>query len=88
MSNEPAAQRHSYGHGEESFPPSPDTGMTDSELVEDALNEAVDAHSAGLLAAPFGIDEIALARARRRALRADIKRLMEHLQNSPDSDNP
>jgi len=87
MSNEPAAQSHHDRREEEHYPPSPDTGMTDSALLEDALSEAVDAHSAGRLAAPFGVDEIALARARRRALRADIRRLIEHLENNPHSDN-
>jgi hypothetical protein len=88
MSNESAAQGHHDGRDKEHFPPSPDTGVSDSALLEDALSEAIDAHSAGRLAAPFGLDEIALARARRRALRADIKRLIEHLQNNPHSDNP
>jgi hypothetical protein len=65
---------------------SPETGMTDSALLEDALNEAVEAHEAGQLAAPFGLDEVALARARRRALRADLKRLIDSRRTDPPRD--
>lgn len=50
--------------------------MTDTALLEEALQDAVDAHAAGLLAAPFGIDEVALWRARRRALHSDLKQLL------------
>lgn len=63
---------------------SPDTGMTDSALVEDALSEAIEAHDAGILAAPFGLDEVALARARRHALRADLKRLADSHRAEPE----
>jgi hypothetical protein len=61
---------------DQSEPVQRDSPASDSELLEDALQEALDAHAAGLLAAPFGVDEVALKRARRRALRADIKRLL------------
>ena len=54
-----------------------------SALLEEALQDALDAHASGLLAAPFGVDEVALKRARRRALRADIRRLLtEHEHDS------
>jgi hypothetical protein len=65
---------------------SPETGMTDSALLEEALNDAVDAHDTGQLAAPFGVDEVALARARRRALRADLKRLIDSRRTDPPRD--
>jgi hypothetical protein len=58
--------------------------LSDAELLEEALQDAVDAHETGLLAAPFGVDDVALARARRRALRADIRR---QLAGQPDSDD-
>lgn len=67
MTEDSAAQS-----GTEPVANDPDT--SDSALLEEALQEAVDAHAAGLLAAPFGLDTVALARARRRALRADIRR--------------
>lgn len=66
-------------------PVASDPDTSDSALLEDALQEAVDAHAAGLLAAPFGLDTVALARARRRALRADIRR---QLAQGPSSDRP
>jgi hypothetical protein len=88
MANEPAAQSHHDSREEENFPPTPETGMSDGALLEDALSAAIEAHRAGHLVAPFGIDEVALTRARRRALRADIKRLIQHRENSPHSDNP
>jgi hypothetical protein len=49
-------------------------GTSDTGLVEDALDAALDAHADGKLAAPFGVDEVALRTARRRAARADIVR--------------
>lgn len=55
--------------------PAEDELMSDSALLEDALVSAVDAHTAGLLLAPFGVDELTLSRARRRALRSDLRRL-------------
>lgn len=68
---------------DQSAPVQQDAPASDSDLLEDALQEALDAHAAGLLAAPFGVDEVALKRARRRALRADIKRLLaEHDHDS------
>jgi hypothetical protein len=48
--------------------------MSDAALIEDALTAALDAHAAGKLAAPFGVDEVALRTAIRRATRADIAR--------------
>lgn len=41
------------------------------ELLVSALAEATDAHSAGELAAPWGVNELALRRAERRARHAD-----------------
>jgi len=41
------------------------------ELLAEALQEALDAHRAGVIAGP-DVDEIALRRARRRAVRADM----------------
>jgi hypothetical protein len=62
----------------------PEVPVSDSALLEDALQEAIDAHAAGLLAAPFGVDEMALKRARRRALRSDIRRLLAQQEHGPD----
>jgi hypothetical protein len=64
------------------YPAHAATGQSDTDLVTDALRDAVAAHEAGELAAPFGLDEIALRRARRRALRSDIARQM----GRPDTD--
>lgn len=61
---------------DQSRPVQQDPPASDSDLLEEALQDALDAHAAGLLAAPFGVDEVALKRARRRALRADIRRLL------------
>lgn len=47
---------------------------SDTALLEDALQDALEAHAEGLLAAPFGVDELALARARQRAAEADRRR--------------
>lgn len=58
--------------------------MSDTALLENALQEAVDAHAAGLLAAPFGVDETALRRARRRALRSDLRRLLANGPSDQD----
>ncbi|TCO47985.1 hypothetical protein [Actinocrispum wychmicini] len=58
--------------------------MSDSALLEHALQAAVDAHAAGLLAAPFGVDETALKRARRRAFRSDVRRLLAQGQTDQD----
>jgi hypothetical protein len=57
--------------------------LSDAELLEEALQDAIDAHHAGLLAAPFGVDDVALTRARRRALRADIRRQLASGQPDP-----
>jgi len=84
MSDKPAGQIDVDPNLSDPACVSPDTGMTDSALVEDALSEAIEAHDAGLLAAPFGLDEVALARARRRALRADLKRLADSRRVEPD----
>jgi hypothetical protein len=48
---------------------------SDTALLEDALREALAAHAAGQLAAPFGLDEVALRKARREAARRDTKKL-------------
>lgn len=61
---------------DQSKPVQQDAPASDSDLLEEALQDALDAHAAGLLAAPFGVDEVALRRARRRALHADIRRLL------------
>ncbi|MER7011511.1 hypothetical protein ABT324_08800 [Saccharopolyspora sp. NPDC000359] len=49
--------------------------LSDLELLSQALQEALDAHSEGLIAGP-GLDELQLERAARRARRADTKRLL------------
>jgi len=65
----------------------PEADMSDSTLLEDALHKAIDAHDAGLLAAPFGVDEMALTRARRSAVRSELKRLAESLWTGPHLDS-
>lgn len=60
---------------------------SDSALLEEALRDALDAHAAGLLAAPFGLDGAALRRARRRALRSDIRRLLSGPASSEQHPN-
>lgn len=81
MFNETAAQSDQARIGSNCAPP--DLHTSDSALLESALAEALDAHSAGLLAAPFGVDDVALARARRRALISDLMRLTDSLRRSP-----
>lgn len=83
MSSDSAAQ-HGPDSSDGSLPTVPESGLTDSALLEEALQAALDAHQAGLLAAPFGVDEVALKRARRRALRADIRRLLSAQQPETD----
>ncbi|ONI72706.1 hypothetical protein ALI144C_42590 [Actinosynnema sp. ALI-1.44] len=61
-----------------------ESDMGDAALLENALQAAVDAHAAGLLIAPFGVDETALKRARRRALRSDLRRLLVEGQTNQD----
>jgi hypothetical protein len=53
-----------------------DARTSDTALVEEALSAALDAHANGELAAPFGVDEVALRMTRRRATRADIARTL------------
>jgi hypothetical protein len=57
-------------------PSNQDARTSDTALVEEALGAALDAHANGELAAPFGVDEVALRVARRRATRADIARTL------------
>jgi hypothetical protein len=52
-----------------------DAELSALELLSSALQDAVDAHRTGLIAGP-GVDEVALRRAQRRALRADVSRLL------------
>lgn len=66
---------------------SSDADMSDTALLEEALQDAIDAHSAGLLAAPFGVDAVALARARRRAAVADQRRRTELQPGDSSSGN-
>jgi hypothetical protein len=61
------------------------TDQSDAALLEEALQQALDAHDAGLLAAPFGVDEVALRKARRRALRADIRRALSQQPHDRDA---
>ncbi|MCT2587774.1 hypothetical protein [Actinophytocola gossypii] len=49
--------------------------LSDLELLSSALQDAMDAHRAGVLVGP-GVDEVALARAERRARRRDAARLL------------
>jgi hypothetical protein len=74
MIEKPAAQSGDDGATAVSAPAI--DAMSDTELLEAALRDAIDAHAAGLLAAPFGVDAVALARARQRALRSDMRRLL------------
>jgi hypothetical protein len=76
MFPETPAQGLSDATSEESGSVPTEADTSDTALLEEALQAAVDAHAAGLLAAPFGVDEIALKRARRRALRSDLRRLL------------
>jgi hypothetical protein len=76
MFPETPAQDPSDAMSEESGSAPIETDMSDTALLEEALQAAVDAHAAGVLAAPFGVDELALKRARRRALRSDLRRLL------------
>jgi hypothetical protein len=65
-----------------------DAGTSDTTLVEDALAAALDAHAAGKLAAPFGLDEVALSATRRRANRADIARRLSETHGDLGSAAP
>jgi hypothetical protein len=68
----------------ETSPSLPYAGPSDSALLEIALQEAIDAHAAGILAAPFGVDDLALIQARHRAGRSDMRRLLtEDRSNGP-----
>lgn len=49
--------------------------LSDLELLSQALEEAMDAHTNGELGGP-GLDEVDLKRAARRARRADANRLL------------
>jgi hypothetical protein len=49
--------------------------LSDLELLGSALQEAMDAHRAGVIVGP-ALDEVALARAERRARRRDAARLL------------
>lgn len=50
-------------------------GMSDLELLSAALDEAMDAHSRGLVIGP-AVDEMALTRAARRARHRDTARAL------------
>jgi len=54
-----------------------ESDLSDLELLSSALQEAMDAHRAGLVLGP-GVDEVALRRAERRARRADTDRVVRH----------
>jgi hypothetical protein len=84
MSSESAAQHHTASSANDHTSKRSRAAHSDAALLEEALQQALDAHKAGLLAAPFGVDEVALKRARRRALRADIRRALS--QQSHDRD--
>lgn len=58
----------SHGTGAESAGQQ-DSG--DAALLAAALGDALAAHASGELAAPWGVDEVALQRAERRARRRD-----------------
>lgn len=64
---------------------SPSEHLSDTELLEEALRDAMAAHAAGLLAAPFGLDLIALARARHRAALADTQQRPPGKDPNPDT---
>jgi hypothetical protein len=49
--------------------------LSDLELLASALQEAMDAHEKGVIVGPM-VDEVALARAARRARRRDTSRAM------------
>lgn len=48
---------------------------SNQDLLAEALQDAMDAHDAGLIVGP-GVDEVALRRARRRALRAETAHVL------------
>lgn len=50
--------------------------LSDLELLSVALQDAMDAHRGGQLAAAGGLDEVALRRSERRARNADSQRLL------------
>jgi hypothetical protein len=52
-----------------------ESDLSDLELLSSALQDAMDAHRAGLIVGP-GVDEVALRRAERRARRADAARML------------
>lgn len=54
---------------------SADTSTSALELLSSALQDAMDAHRTGLIVGP-NVDEVAFRRAQRRALRADVARLL------------
>lgn len=49
--------------------------QADRDLLAAALQEAMDAHRQGVILGPI-VDEVALARAARRARRADARRVL------------
>lgn len=85
MSSESAAQQPKASSTGEFMPKHTRSDRSDAALLEEALQQALDAHKAGLLAAPFGVDEVALKRARRRALRADIRRVLSQQPHDRDA---
>jgi hypothetical protein len=85
MSSESAAQHPKSSSPDEQAPRQASARQSDAALLEEALQQALDAHKAGLLAAPFGVDEVALKRARRRALRADIRRALAQKPHDRDA---
>jgi hypothetical protein len=50
-------------------------GLSDLELLASAVQDAMDAHAAGVLLGP-ALDEVALGRAARRARLSDAARLL------------
>lgn len=88
MTRESAAQGNDATEGlPATDPDSFDDGTSDVDLLEEALQDAIAAHDAGLLAAPFGVDAVALARARRRAALADADRRARRQPDDPPAGN-
>jgi hypothetical protein len=54
-------------------------GMSDLELLSAALQDAMDAHREGVIVGP-AVDEVALARAERRARRRDTSRALRTIE--------
>jgi hypothetical protein len=87
MIEDSAAQSRADDADSRAEPAGSDADTSDAALLEEALQDAIKAHSAGLLAAPFGLDAIALARARRHAAFADQRRRTELRPGDSRSDS-